>query len=105
MGQWDKITQRRPHELRHSGSIISAFNLSGIRNRFDVFVTLDHKLIRKVESINREKSGFRVGVQVLSPREFLKRKGIAEPDPYPCKPGVEYLMADIGRIEEAWFKQ
>lgn len=100
--EWFKGLNTR---LRNREDLPDAFHLwTAIRNHLDVFLTLDHKLIRKVESINREKSGFRIAVQVLSPREFLKREGIAEPAPYPCKPGVEYLMADIGRIESNCFE-
>ncbi len=100
--EWFKGLNSR---LRNREDLPDAFHLwTAIRNRLDVFLTLDHKLIRKVESINREKSGFRIAVQVLSPREFLKREGIAEPAPYPCKPGVDYLMADICRIENNCFE-
>lgn len=90
---WFKALATR---LRSEENLPDAFHLwTARRNGIDVFLTLDRKLINHAASIEREKSGFRLGVKVMSPIAFLRGEGIATLEPYPCRPGQFYTMAEI----------
>lgn len=90
---WFKALARR---LRSEENLPDAFHLwTARRNGIDVFLTLDRKLINHAASIESEKSGFRLGVKVRPPIAFLREEGVATSEPYPCRPGQFYTMAEI----------
>jgi hypothetical protein len=93
---WFKALSER---LRSDENLPDAFHLwTAKRNRIDVFLTLDRKLINHAETIEKEKSGFRLGVKVRSPIRFLQEEGVAKPEPYPCLQGQFYTFLDIARM-------
>lgn len=85
--------------LRSDENLPDAFHLwTAKRNRIEVFLTLDRKLINHAATIEKEKSGFRLGVKVRSPIHFLQDEGVARPAPYPCVIGQFYTFLDIARM-------
>lgn len=87
--------------LRSDENLPDAFYLWTVRrNNLDVFLTLDFRLINQVASIERDRSGFRLGFRVQSPIQFLHDKGIERPDQYPCVVGRQYTMAEIASISQ-----
>ncbi|BCX48606.1 hypothetical protein HAHE_25140 [Haloferula helveola] len=93
---WFRAMARR---LRSDENLPDAFYVwTAKRSSLDVFLTLDLRLVNAAAAIEREKSGFRLGVRVRSPIQLLADEGIDEPDPYPCEPGRQYTMAEIARL-------
>jgi hypothetical protein len=94
--EWFQTLSRR---LRSKENLPDAFHLwTAKRNGIDVFLTLDLKLLNQVAAIEKEKSGFRLGVKVRSPIRFLQEEGVAQPEPYPCVAGQFYTFLDIARM-------
>ncbi|NJM36794.1 MAG: hypothetical protein HC845_02365 [Akkermansiaceae bacterium] len=93
---WFKALATR---LKSEENLPDAFHLwTARRNRIDVFLTLDRKLINHAASIESEKSGFRLGVRVRSPIAFLREEGVANPEPYPFRLGQFYTFVEIKNI-------
>jgi hypothetical protein len=95
--EWFKNLSQR---LSSDENLPDAFHLWTVRrNQFDVFLTLDERLINQVASIAKAKSAFSLGFKVQTPIQFLKDEGIEKPDPYPCEIGRFYTFAELARFD------
>lgn len=91
--EWLRTMRARAQSDQHLPDLFHLWTAH--RNGIEVFLTVDEKLIRMVKVIEREKSGFKVGVKVLSPLEFLKALGVTQLDRFDCAYDRFYWMHEI----------
>jgi hypothetical protein len=90
---WFKTMRARAQSDQHLPDLFHLW--TALRNQIEVFLTVDEKLIRMVQGIEQEKSGFRVGIKVLSPLEFLKTRGVTQLDRFECEYDHFYWLQDV----------
>lgn len=90
---WFKTMRARAQTDQHLPDLFHIW--TALRNEISVFLTIDEKLIRMIRGIAKEKSGFKVGVKVISPLEFLEGLGIYELDRFECEFDRFYWLDEV----------